>query len=336
MIEQNLRNEQLRQLSKLVQRAKNIVITCHVSPDGDAVGSSLGLMHLLSFFGKKVHVVTPDLVPVSLKFLHGYRDVVVFTRQELFAKALFKEADLIFCMDFNAQNRVDRLNPLLKESEAKKILIDHHLDPEQFCDITFSDSTMSSTCEYLYTILSELDYTKLLTKAAAECIFTGMMTDTGNFSYNSNKSSIYRIIAELVDKGVDKDRIYNLAMNVNTIDQLRINGYALSEKMQVYPEKGAAVISLTHDDLQRFHYQKGDTEGLVNKPLSIPEVFLSIYLREDSDFIKISARSQGDFAVNTICERYFNGGGHKNAAGGEFYGTLDEALAIVNKIIEEI
>ncbi len=336
MIKRVINEEQTKKLKQLIADAKNIVITCHMSPDGDAVGSSLGLMHVLRTMGKYTSVVTPDMVPVSLNFLPGVKSIVVYTRQELLAKQLVKEADLIICLDFNALYRIDRFAPVIGQAKATKVMIDHHLDPENFTDLCISYPQMSSTCELLYNAIVLTGMKRFLNYNSATCIYTGMMTDTGNFTYNSNNSDLYIIIAELLKYGIDKDYIYNTAMNTFSADRLRLMGYAMSEKMEVFPEVGGAIIELTREELYRFNYQKGDTESLVNKPLSIPGIYWSIFLREDADYIKVSARSTGDFAVNGYCEQYFSGGGHKNAAGGEFIGTIEDARKQVLQIVEDL
>ena len=336
MIKRVINEEQTKKLKQLIADAKNIVITCHMSPDGDAVGSSLGLMHVLRTMGKYTSVVTPDMVPVSLNFLPGVKSIVVYTRQELLAKQLVKEADLIICLDFNALYRIDRFAPVIGQAKATKVMIDHHLDPENFTDLCISYPHMSSTCELLYNAIGLTGMKRFLNYNSATCIYTGMMTDTGNFTYNSNNSDLYIIIAELLKYGIDKDYIYNTAMNTFSADRLRLMGYAMSEKMEVFPEVGGAIIELTREELYRFNYQKGDTESLVNKPLSIPGIYWSIFLREDADYIKVSARSTGDFAVNGYCEQYFSGGGHKNAAGGEFIGTIEDARKQVLQIVEDL
>lgn len=336
MIKRVINEEQTKKLKQLIADAKNIVITCHMSPDGDAVGSSLGLMHVLRTMGKYTSVVTPDMVPVSLNFLPGVKSIVVYTRQELLAKQLVKEADLIICLDFNALYRIDRLAPVIGQAKATKVMIDHHLDPENFTDLCISYPHMSSTCELLYNAIVLTGMKRFLNYNSATCIYTGMMTDTGNFTYNSNNSDLYIIIAELLKYGIDKDYIYNTAMNTFSADRLRLMGYAMSEKMEVFPEVGGAIIELTREELYSFNYQKGDTESLVNKPLSIPGIYWSIFLREDADYIKVSARSTGDFAVNGYCEQYFSGGGHKNAAGGEFIGTIEDARKQVLQIVEDL
>lgn len=333
-INQPISNEELLQLKDFITRYNNIVITCHLSPDGDAIGSSLGLMYALESIGKTVHVVAPDMIPRTLMFLPGAKDVYVYTKHEDTVNNLLERANLIFCLDYNSLKRIDNLGQAVRKSKARKVMIDHHLDPEDFCDLTISYSAMSSTCELVFRALMGIGLMRKIGKKAAECLYTGMMTDTGNFSYNSNNPDLYLIVAELVARGINKDRIYNLAINTSSADRLRLLGYALSQKMQVFPEKHAALITLGKEELERFNYKKGDTESLVNMPLQIPDVQWSIFMREDDNFVKISARSQGEFAVNSICEKYFNGGGHKNAAGGEFYGTLDEAVATFNALLD--
>ena len=336
MLRRIINDVQVRELRRMLNVAQNIVITCHVSPDGDAVGSSLCLLHLLHRMGKEAHVVTPDMIPSSLTFLPGLKDVVVFTRQELMAKHFMENADLIVCLDFNALYRVDRLSTLLKEAKAKKVLIDHHLEPEDFADLTISYPKMSSTCELLFRLIYATGLMKFMSKWSATCLYTGMMTDTGNFTYNSNDPDLYLMIAELLRFGIDKDNIYNMAMNTFSVDRLRLMGYALSEKMELFPEVGGALIELTHEELVKFHYQRGDTESLVNRPLAIPGIYWSIFLRDDVEYIKVSARSTGDFAVNGYCEQYFSGGGHKNAAGGEFRGSMEDARSLVYDIVANL
>lgn len=336
MISRILKESQIEQLRKYLEHYNNIIITCHVSPDGDAIGSSLGFYHLLASLGKNVNIITPDSYPKSLKFLPGIKEVVIYNRYTDFADRLIDESELIFCLDFNALKRIGDLAPKIGDSKAKKVLIDHHLYPEEFCDLVFSYPSMSSTSELVFRIICRLGLFNEIDKMCAECIYTGMMTDTGNFSYNSNRADLYVIIAELIKKGIDKDRIYTLAMNTSTENRLRLLGYAIYEKMKVYEESRSALIVLTREDLDRFDYEPGDTESLVNVPLGIPYVDWVIFMREDSGYIKISARSKGDFAVNVICEKYFNGGGHKNASGGEFYGTMKEAIAQYQRILSDL
>ena len=319
----------------MLEHSEKIVITCHLSPDGDAIGSSLGLYHVLTRIGKSVQVVTPDMLPRNLTFLPGAKDVVPFTRYGEFATRLFNEADLVFCLDFNDPKRVDKMAPVLEASPARKVMIDHHLFPGDFVDLTISHPEVSSTSMLVFRVLCRLELFDEIDRQAAECIYTGMMTDTGNFSYNSNDPDLYVVIAELLRKGIDKDRIYQQACNTNSLSRLRLNSYAVYNKMQVFAQHRAALITLTGAELKEFNYEKGDTESLVNVPLGMPEVTYSMFLRDDGSYIKVSMRSKGDFAVNRICEDHFNGGGHRNAAGGEFYGTLQEAVDKFMEIMPE-
>lgn len=321
--------ENVLKVDDLIKRSNKIAITCHMTPDGDALGSSLGLMHTLKELGKNVYVVTPDTPPHSLDFLPGVGEIVIASRYMEKSRGILNSSDLIFCLDYNALSRIDRLASLLSNALATKVMIDHHPYPEDFTDVVISKPEMSSTCELLYHVLTECDLSRFITKEAAECIFTGMLTDTGNFSYNSNNPDIYLIIAELINKGLNKDDIYEKAWNTNSANRLRICGYALYEKMQLFEQYKLSLIILTNEELKRFSYIKGDTEGLVNKPLSIPGIIWSVFIRADEDdYVKISMRSKGNFAVNEICEKLYGGGGHLNAAGGEYRGTLANAVNI--------
>lgn len=336
MIDRVLSDKEVIRLKNGLEQHNNFILTCHLSPDGDAVGATLGMKHLLEAMGKTVHVIAPDMVPRSLLFLPGAKDIIAYSKYTELANRLVGNAQMIICLDFNTPKRLDNLAQVITESKAKKILIDHHIGDERFCDLTISYDKMSSTCELVFRAILGMNMYQLVNRKCAECLYAGMMTDTGNFTYNSNDPDIYNIIAMLMKKGINKDRIYTLAINTSSADRLRLIGYSLDRKMEVFADCGAALIILTKEELQQYNYKKGDTESLVNMPLQIPEVYWSVFMREDDEYVKISVRSQGDFAVNTICEKHFNGGGHKNAAGGEFYGTIEEARAEFEKIMEEV
>lgn len=331
MISRVIDEKAIDRIRELLTRSERVVITCHLTPDGDAIGSSLGLLHTLSAIGKHVSIVTPDMVPKSLLFLPGAKEAVAYTRHEEFATRLLNEADLIFCLDFNEPRRVDRLEQALLGAKAPKVLIDHHLHPGDFADVIISHPEASSTSMLVFRVLCRLELFDRIDRQAAECIFTGMMTDTGNFSYNSNEPDLYIVIAELLKKGIDKDRLYQRACNTFSESSLRLNGYALSEKMELLADHRCSLITLEADELQRFSYEKGDTEGLVNKPLAMPEIIWSVYLREDPGQIKVSMRSKGSFPVNEVCKQVFGGGGHLNAAGAEFKGSLTECIATLRE-----
>ena len=335
MLRQIIQESKVKAVRELLGRSERIVITCHMSPDGDAIGSSLGLMHVLAAIGKEARVVTPDIPPQILRFLPGAKDIVPYSKYTDFARQLLCDADLIFCLDFNSLYRVDHMRDDLASSSAPKVLVDHHQDPEDFADVIISHPDQSSTAILMFRLLCRLELFNLIDRKAAMCIYTGMMTDTGNFSYNSNDPDLYVVIAELIRKGINKDEIYKRVMDTKTVSTLRLNGYAVGTKMQIFPEHKAALITLTQKELDDYDYQKGDTEGLVNAPLAIPEVTYSVFLRDDKRYRKVSSRSKGDFPVNKLCEKYFNGGGHVNAAGGEFEGTLDEAVEVFMSSLAE-
>ena len=335
MIARIINEDNIKKLRQLLEQSERIVITCHLTPDGDAMGSSLGLWHVLTAIGKQATVVSPDMVPKSLAFMPGAKEVVAYTRYGEFATQLLNEADLVFCLDYNEPRRVDRMEKALVESPAPKVMIDHHLYPSDFADVIISHPEASSTAILIFRVLCRLELFDKIDRKAAECIYTGMMTDTGNFTYNSNEADLYVVIAELLRKGINKDRIFQQACNTLSESSLRLNGYAMSQKFSVYPEHRAALITLTRDELNAHRYQKGDTEDLVNRPLTCPDITYSVFLREESDYIKVSTRSKGEFPVNKICEKHFNGGGHKNAAGGKSYDTMEETIARYVRSVRE-
>lgn len=335
MLESILTAPEAKEISRLIADAENIVITTHMSPDGDALGSSLGLAHVLTFMGKTARVVVPDEPGKQLMFLPGAKEIVVWCRYREFAEKLISEADLVFCLDYNGLTRIDRMAPAVAASTAPKVMIDHHLGPEEFCGVTVSHPEMSSTCMLLFMALCNLELLAAIDTDAATCILAGMMTDTGNFSYNANDPRIYFIVSHLIEKGANKDDLSRRLFDTTSEWCLRLNGYALSKKMEVWKEYGAALITLTRDELNRFHYTRGDTEGLVNRPLAIPGVAYSVFLREEERYIKVSMRSVGEFPCDEICSRYFGGGGHRNAAGGEFRGSLQQCVDVFKSLLKD-
>jgi len=256
----------------------------------------------------------------------GANDIVIAERYPDFSKKLITEADVIFCLDFNAIKRVGILASTLASSDGRKVLIDHHLEPEDFGRIKISFPEMCSTSELIFRIICALGDVDLIEKSMAECLYTGMMTDTGAFTYNSNGEGIYVIISELLKKGVDKDAIYNKVYQDYSLSRYRLMGYVLYEKLKTFPDKHAALFTLSRLELNRFKYKCGDTENFVNMPLDIRGICFSVFMREEKKFIKVSLRSTGDFPCNVFAAKFFNGGGHKNASGGEFYGTMEDAV----------
>ena len=336
MLSKIIKQADIDHFAKWVERGEKFVIVSHISPDGDAIGSSLGLWHFLNSQDKTANVIVPNAFPDFLKWMPGSKDVLLYDKYKEFADRLIAEADVICCLDFNAIHRIDAMGEAVLASPARKILVDHHLDPEDFAQIVISHPEISSTSELVFRLICRMGYFNEITKEGAECIYTGMMTDTGGFTYNSNNREIYFIISELLTKGIDKDAIYRKVFNTYSESRLRLMGYVLSQ-MRVYTDCRAALITLTKKEQRRFNYIRGDSEGFVNIPLSIKNVVLSCFLREDTEkpMIKISLRSVGDFPCNRLAAEFFNGGGHLNASGGEFYGTLEEARELFETALAE-
>lgn len=336
MLTKVIEQSKIDHFTKWFNRADKIVIVSHVSPDGDAIGSSLGLYHFLLSQDKDVNVIVPNVFPDFLKWMPGSKDILLYERYKDFADKLIREADVICCLDFNALKRIEDMAGAVAASPARKMMLDHHLHPEEFCRITISHPEISSASELVFRLICRMGYFGDISRECAECIYTGMMTDTGGFTYNSNNREIYFIISELLSKGIDKDAIYRKVYNTYSESRLRLMGYVLSN-MRVYREYNSALISLTKDEQGKFDYIKGDSEGFVNIPLTIKNVCFSCFLREDTEkrMIKISLRSVGSFPCNRLAAEYFNGGGHLNASGGEFYGTMDEAVKVFEEALEK-
>ncbi len=326
MISKIIAEDLIHKVQKELNKAEKIVIVVHVGPDGDAMGSSLALWHYLMTIEKEPVVIVPTAFPNFLKWMPGSENVMVYEEKKEACEQIISNAELIFTLDFNVPNRLAKMETVIMNATAPKILVDHHLHPGDYAKVTISYPEISSTSELIFRLICRLGDFSKINLACAECIYTGMMTDTGAFTYNSNKPEIYTIINELIKLGVDKDDIYRRVFNNYSADRMRLMGYALYKKMKVYPEYKAALITLSLSELKEFNFQNGDAEGLVNMPLSIDGVLFSVFMREDSDKIKISLRSQGTFPANKVSADLFNGGGHLNAAGGESYTTLEQAI----------
>lgn len=329
MITDKINKNELQAAKRLLDKAQSVAIVTHMSPDGDAMGSSLAFMHYLRALGKDpVAVIAPNRFPEFLAWMPGAEEVLIYDEKPQECTTIIATADLVMCLDFNELKRIGKLADTLADSPAKKIMIDHHLNPDGFPDVVMSYPDSPSTAELVFRfICSQGDFARI-SLPIAECIYTGMMTDTGNFSFNSNHVDTYSIIAELVRIGVDKDAIYNLVFNTYSADRMRLMGYCLYRKMRIFPEQHTALIALDRHELYRFNFTSGDAEGLVNLPLQIKDIHYSVFMREDKEKIKISFRSQGDRPVNEYAARFFNGGGHKNAAGGENYETVEKAVEL--------
>ncbi|HKL37549.1 MAG TPA: bifunctional oligoribonuclease/PAP phosphatase NrnA [Bacteroidales bacterium] len=319
-------NQSILEIQQRLANVQQILIVTHYNPDGDAIGSSLGMYHYLSSAGYNADVVVPNSYPAFLHWMPGNEQVIVACDRMETVLNKIRSAELIIFLDFNVLNRVQELEQALREASVPKILIDHHPNPEPFADVIVSSTHVSSTSELLYEILTGLNGEKAIDPAIAECLYAGIMTDTGSFSYNSSLPETYYVVSKLIEKGIDKDKIYWKVYDNYSVDRMRLLGYCLNTKLKVLPEYGAAYISITREELRQFNYKRGDSEGFVNYPLSISGVMFSVIFIEQKDHVKISFRSKGDFQANRFADNHFNGGGHKNAAGGYSELSMDETL----------
>ena len=313
---------QIDSIKALLPGKKNIVILTHLSPDGDAMGSALGLRNWLG----DAKVIVPNRFPDFLAWLPGASDIIIYSEQTQAAEQAVTEADLLFCLDFNEPNRIGNAAALFALTTCPKVLIDHHLHPdEQMVDAIISYPEAPATCYLVLEMINAINSHPITTDVAT-CLYCGLMTDTGNFAFNSNRPELYEMIAELLRAGINKDQIFDAVFNQYSANRMELMGYCLFRKMKIYKNYHTALITLTSSELRRFNFQKGDTEGFVNLPLQIADIRYSVFMREDSDRIKISFRSQGDRPVNIFAHEYFNGGGHMNAAGGESFNTMDTTV----------
>ena len=326
MISKIISEELIKETQEAIEQVERITIVAHMGPDGDAVGSSLALYHFLLAIEKKPVVILPNDFPDFLAWMPGADEILIYEKEQKKANAVFAQSELIFALDFNSFSRLGPMKNAVITSSARKILIDHHPGPEYFADVVISHPELSSTSELVFRLICRMEKFPKINLACAECIYTGMMTDTGNFSYNSNHQDVYSIIFNLVKIGLDTNEIYQKVYNTYSSNRLRLMGYCLFKKMKVYSKYQTALITLTKKELLLFKYKVGDAEGFVNIPLSIKGVKFSVFMREDADNIKISFRSQGDFPTNKIASELFNGGGHLNASGGESNLSLTETI----------
>ncbi len=317
---------QVKEIKALLSSPKNIVIVTHWSPDGDAMGSSLGLYNYLIQKKHKVTVITPNDYPSFLHWLPADNKVINFSSKAKPAKTAVAKADIVFCLDFNSLKRIDALGDEVGKSKAVKCIIDHHLQPEDFAKYMLHDVKACSTCELVFEFIELMGDKKLLNKDISNCLYTGIMTDTGSFRFPSTTAKTHGIIAELIKAGAENAAIHTRIYDDNTEDKLKLLGFCLAEKLTVLKELGTAFFSLREDELKHFNYKKGDTEGIVNYALSIKGIRFAAFFVERDGEIKTSFRSKGSFNVNLFSRKHFNGGGHANAAGGMSDLTLDETI----------
>ena len=337
MLNNIITEEQQEQLVKLIKESDTIVCTCHQNPDGDALGSCLAWADVLkTAFGKEPQVFVPDQYPDYLQWLPNSEKIIRYDKHREGCDFVLAHADLIFCLDFNAASRTAEMEQALCSSPAKKVLIDHHLNPTVDAAICISHPDASSTCELVFRLVWQLGLYDQLTKHFAVPVYCGMMTDTGGFTYNSCDPDIFFIISQLLTKHINKDKIYRYVYHNFSENRLRLTGFVMYQRLVVDPKHHASYFTITRDDMRRFHFMKGDAEGLVNMPLQIKGHKLSISLREDTEkdnLIWVSLRSVDQFPCNEMAARFFNGGGHLNASGGRLYCSLDDAVKIAQQAI---
>lgn len=322
--------ENIQAFKRLLDVPRKVVVVTHFKPDADALGSSLGLAGFLKKKGHSVQVVTPSDYPAFLAWMPGNDEVIAVSKDNPSpgerAKAAITAADMLFCLDFSALKRTEDLQDAIRQSKAVKVLIDHHLEPEKFADFEQWTTASASTAGLIFNLIEELGEEDLIDADVANCLYAGLMTDTGGFRHSNTTRSEFMIASELVGRGANPSLVAKLIYDNNTLERLRLTGFVLAEKLKVLPEYRTAYMVLSAEELKRFGSQTGDTEGLVNYGLSISNIRLSVLLHERKTEIKYSFRSLGDFSVNELARKHFEGGGHKNAAGGTFNGTLDAAL----------
>ncbi|BAO74258.1 DHH family phosphoesterase [Winogradskyella sp. PG-2] len=332
---------QIPEIKTLLSTPKNIVIVPHKNPDGDAMGSTLGLYHYLKSYNHNATVIAPNDYPDFLKWLPGNNTVLKYENDQGVSKVLIEKADLIFTLDFNAFHRAGDMAEVLETSNATKLMIDHHQQPDDYAKFKYSDVSMSSTCEMVYNFIEMLDDAEKIDAIIATCLYVGIMTDTGSFRFRSTTNRTHEVISNLIKKGADNTQIHNNIFDTNSYSRIQLLGRAL-QNLKIVPELRTAYITLSQDELDEFDFKKGDTEGFVNYALSLKGIiFAAIFIESQQDqIIKISLRSKGSFSVNEFSRAHFHGGGHTNAAGGrsetDMSSTIDKFISILPKYKQDL
>ncbi len=330
----NTGRETIEGIRNILEGNKKISIIPHENPDGDAIGSALGLGQVLKNRGHNVQVISVNDYPDFLKWFSSDVPVVVYEKDKKLVKDFLFSSDVLICVDFNEEKRAGHLESMIKSFGGQKILIDHHPYPSAFCHFTVSETHYSSTAELVYDLVKELGFDNSLNSQAAEAIYTGIMTDTGGFSHNTSQNT-FRVVSEILKNEINTDRIQSAVFHNFSADRMKLLGYCLNEKMQVFPEYRTAVIAITKEELDRFNFVPGDTEGFVNYPLSINNIVFSALFIEKENYVKASFRSKGNFPANTFSSEHFNGGGHLNAAGGESELSFSETLEKFTQLLPQ-
>ncbi|WP_394990484.1 bifunctional oligoribonuclease/PAP phosphatase NrnA [Emticicia sp.] len=334
-------SQKLQEFNLFLASPKKIVITTHQNPDADALGSSLGLAAYLKKRGHFPTIITPTDYPDFLRWMSGEKEVINFEsdKQEL-AKSLISDAEMIFCLDFSALNRIKHMEEFIKKSSAKKVLIDHHQQPESFADFVYWSDKSSATCELIYELIEKLGDKNLIDIPLAECLYAGLVTDTGSFRFDSTTQEVHRVAGELISVGIQTNSIHRKIFDSNAFERMKFLGFALGERLTYLPEFNVSYMAISKEDLLRFSSKNGDTEGIVNYGLSIRGVVMAAIFTERDDMVRISFRSIDNFSVSEFSRNHFNGGGHKNASGGRSHETLEKTvekfLALLPKYQQEL
>ncbi|MCP4443051.1 MAG: hypothetical protein GY810_29445 [Aureispira sp.] len=326
--------QNFEQLRELLSSPKRIVITSHANPDGDALGSSLGLYHYLATKGHRLTVIMPTPMPSFLNWMPEYDKILVYDATMTISKQIIEKAEIIFSLDYNSLSRIDSMEGALRDAKGYKVMIDHHLDPDDFADAMLSDTTASSACELVYQFIDMLEDLDSLNAKALDSIFVGLLTDTGGFRY-ATSPRLFRIVADMLERGVNNNVLTDLVFNSYTTKRFKLLGYCIYECLELLKEANTGLIVLTQADYKRYNIQRGDLEGVVNFILRIRQIRCAAIITERRDIVKLSLRSKGDFSVQAICSKYFNGGGHLNASGGASRKSLRETVDLFKKVILE-
>jgi phosphoesterase RecJ-like protein len=324
----------IEEVKALLSSPKDVVIFSHRNPDGDAVGSSLGLSHYLKSQGHQVKIVLPSDYPDFLAFLPKVSDIIIYDDETEEARAAIDRANLFFILDLNSFDRIDKMAAGLDKDNRPRIMIDHHLFPEPIADHMFSDPSSSSTCEMVYKFIDDLGHAGWVTRDVADCLYTGILTDTGGFKF-STSPALFRTVAKLLEAGTDDYKIQDNIWNSMTEKQLRLLGHCLANQMEILPEYRTGIIWLTKEDYKHFDIKRGDTEGIVNYVLRMPGMMIAAFIHEQPTIVKMSIRSKGAMDVQQICKAHFRGGGHKNAAGGASFAPLGTTIKKFKKLLPD-
>jgi phosphoesterase RecJ-like protein len=332
--------DKIKNTQDWIKTANHIIITAHKSPDGDSVGSSLGLYHYLKKKNPNVWICHPDPAPKFLHWMPGYKGIINLEEHPDDIMGHFMQADLIFCLDYNSSSRIGKMEALMNASKANKVMIDHHRDPDvDFCNIMFSDIKACSTSQLIYELIEASGDLDLIDETLGTPLYTGIVTDTGSFRFSSTLPKTHRVVADLIEHGVKNWEAHENTFDDNSLDRIKLVSYAMLEKLVVDKDLKTAYLALTKEELERFNAKKGDTEGLVNQALGIEGVRMAVFLKEVDGIVKMSFRSKSEIPVNDLARENFNGGGHLNASGGKYVGNIDDAVqkfvTILPKFVQE-